>query len=327
MFHQNSGLEREIFFLQNRKFMNKRLLEIINGCLLGDGCIYAKKGKYHYFSYSSKSKEFLEWLKRFFDEFEIHSYISLSNKKTNVYSLGFYINTQKESNELMLLRQKWYIQENGKTRKIVPKDLELTPTTLLFWYLGDGSLIRRKKKDSRVPPIVLATCCFSKEDVDFLIKKLAELGLNFYPVRYKSGFNRGEYCGYCLFSKTQEGTPFKFFKLIGFQPPEEIKYCSLGKKGKFHEEKLVIDKWPNRDDWIKILSNVDSIGEIIKQKRLDAGLSVKQVAEAIGVTPRSVRDVESGRINLSLKNFEKIISFFNFNEVNILEAISEYLNF
>jgi transcriptional regulator with XRE-family HTH domain len=57
---------------------------------------------------------------------------------------------------------------------------------------------------------------------------------------------------------------------------------------------------------------------------LDAGLSVKQVAEAIGVTPRSVRDVESGKRNFSLKNFEKIVSFFNFNEVSILEAISEY---
>jgi hypothetical protein len=229
--------------------MDQKTLEIINGTLLGDGCIFVDRGKYFRYKITAKDENLLLWISK---QLKLENHYICFDKNNDTKALVF-----SSRPFFKFLRQKWYIQENGKTRKIVPKDLELTPTTLLFWYLGDGSLIRRKKKDSRVPPIVLATCCFSKEDVDFLIKKLAELDLNFYPVRYKSGFNRGEYCGYCLFSTTQDGTPFKFFKLIGFQPPEEIKYCSLGSKGKFHEEKLVIDKWSNRDDWIKILSNFD----------------------------------------------------------------------
>ncbi len=40
---------------------------------------------------------------------------------------------------------------NGKTIKTIPNNLEITPTSLLFWYLGDGSLVRRKRDENRVP--------------------------------------------------------------------------------------------------------------------------------------------------------------------------------
>jgi hypothetical protein len=132
-----------------------KLFEIIKGTLLGDSSVRVYQNKYYYYSLTAKSKEFLEWVSKIFETFKIPTYFSF-NEVSEVFSLGFYINA-RNIDELMKLREKWYTKVNGKTIKIVPKDLELTPTTLLFWYLGDGSLVRRRNDNIHVPTIVLAT--------------------------------------------------------------------------------------------------------------------------------------------------------------------------
>jgi hypothetical protein len=136
------------------------LLDIIRGSLLSDASIKLesyKNSKYFTFRLTAKDKNYLEWVRRIFNHFKIHCWITHDNKVSNVYSLCFYINTSPRhfSQELLNLRDKWYKKVNGKTVKTIPRDLELTPTTLLFWYLGDGSLIRRKNDDTRVPPLFL----------------------------------------------------------------------------------------------------------------------------------------------------------------------------
>jgi len=115
-----------------------KLLEIINGTLLGDATIGVRQGKYYYYSLTATSKEFLEWIAKIFKGVKIHTYITLNNNISKVYSLGFYINTTG-IDELLNLREKCYNKIGGKTVKRIPRDLELTPTTLLFWYLGDGA--------------------------------------------------------------------------------------------------------------------------------------------------------------------------------------------
>lgn len=174
-----------------------KLSELINGTLLGDASIRIYKNRYYYYSLNAKDKNFLEWNRRSFKKFYIPTYISLNNAISKVFTLGFYINA-RQNIELSSLRGKWYRKHNGKTVKVVPKNLEITPTTLLFWYLGDGCLVRRKNDENRVPTIVMATNCFSKEDIALLIEKLKELELNFYPVEYTSGFT-GKKSGYCLY--------------------------------------------------------------------------------------------------------------------------------
>ena len=166
---------------------------------------------------------------------------------------------------------------------------------------------RRKNDENRVPFIVLATNCFSKEDIDFLIKKLTELDLNFYPVKYKGGFT-GKECGYCLYSKTEDGTPFRFFKLIGLECPKEISNCSTGRKGIYHEEKFFKDKWPNEEDWIKILSNVKEIGPILREKRLQLNLSQNQFGRKVGMRRENIRDVELSKRHFKVENFRKILN-------------------
>ncbi len=53
--------------------------------------------------------------------------------------LSFYI-TARPYKGLLSLRDKWYKEIKRKTIKVVPRDLNLTPTTLLFWYLGGWKL-------------------------------------------------------------------------------------------------------------------------------------------------------------------------------------------
>jgi DNA-binding XRE family transcriptional regulator len=297
-----------------------KLFEVINGTLLGDASISVHLNKYYRYSLTAKSKEFLEWVSKIFSSFGIPTYITLNNKITNVYSLGFYINARGIS-ELMKLREKWYTKVNGKTVKIVPKDLELTPTTLLFWYLGDGSLVRRRNDENRVPHISLATNSFSREDVEFLQEKLKRLGLNFYVVtsNRKSGFGKECKTEYVLFSKTKDETVFRFFKLIGLECPNEIKNCYIGSKG--GEPHFFKDKWPTKEDWIKILSNVKEVGPILRKRRLELGLSQNQLARKVGIRRENIRDVELMKRCFSVKNFRKILEALNLDVEEILKAI------
>jgi DNA-binding XRE family transcriptional regulator len=304
------------------------LLDIIKGSLLSDASVKLdtyKNSKYFTFRLTAKDKNYLEWVRRIFNRFKIHCWITHDNKVSNVHSLCFYINTSPRhfSQELLNLRDKWYKKINGKTIKTVPRDLKLTPTTLLFWYLGDGSLIRRKNDDTRVPPVVFATNSFLKADVEFLCEKLKELGLNFYIAKDSSlrGFRKERKTEYLLYSSTQDGTPFRFFKLIGFECSKEIANCITGRKGKFHELHYFKDKWPTKEDWIKIFSNVKEIGPILKGRRLELGLSQNQLAKKIGIRRENIRDVELMKRNFSVKNFRKILETLNLDVDEILKMI------
>ena len=300
--------------------MDMKLKDIIEGCLLGDGCIENKVDKYFYFKVSARDEKFVEWIKQLLENFNIHCWISHENKK--LYSAGFYINTCSY-NELLLLERKWYKKGEKRRIKIVPSDLKLTPTTLLFWYLGDGSLIRRKDDTARVPHISLATNSFSKEEVEFLKNRLKEdLGLNFYIVSNttSTGFRKTIKTEYTLRSKVQDGTPFKFFKLIGLECPKEIANCITGSKGgSLHYFK---DKWPNEEDWVRILSNVKEIGPILRKRRLELNLSQNQLGKIVGIRRENVRDVELMKRNFCAANFRKILNALNLNVFDLLKSLA-----
>jgi hypothetical protein len=64
--------------------------------------------------------------------------------------------------ELVYERNRWYPNE----RKIVPRDLRLTPTVLLHWFCGDG-----RGGDSK-GTLGFCTDGFSVDDVEFLVDRL-----------------------------------------------------------------------------------------------------------------------------------------------------------
>jgi len=295
----------------------KEFFSILNGTLLGDACVLFDNYKYKkYFVYkiTTKDQNFLLWFNAVIKKFGINKSWITEDSRSNNFSLNFYINNCPYK-ELTRLRDKWYKQTRNKTVKIVPKDLELTSNVLLHWYLGDGCLVRRKNDKNRVPYIVLATNTFSKNDINFLIQKLRALSLSFYPVRYKSGFT-GKKCGYCLYSKTQDGTPYRFFKLIG-DCPKEIVNCKTGVKGIYHETKYFVDKWPTEEDMIKILSNVKGIGKILRARREELHISREELTKMLHVNKDYIRKIESDKRNPNVGKFRQILKALDLNSLKI----------
>jgi len=65
--------------------------------------------------------------------------------------------------------KRWY--PDGK--KIVPRDLELTDECIIWWYIGDGHLCRKKSRPN-YRRVILSTDSFVDEDQDFLVEKLKD---------------------------------------------------------------------------------------------------------------------------------------------------------
>ena len=61
-----------------------------------------------------------------------------------------------------------------KPKGVIPK-IKLTPISLLFWYLDDGSICINEKQK---PRISLATCAYTKISCLNLIESLGEIGIN-----------------------------------------------------------------------------------------------------------------------------------------------------
>jgi DNA-binding XRE family transcriptional regulator len=278
--------------------MHGELKDIINGFILGDGSVFRDRD-YFRFKLTAKDMKYLEWVAELFVRNGINTFFS--NDKRNDTCILY-----ARTNDIFHgFRKNWYTKINGKTQKIVPKDLELNSTVLLHWYIGDGCLIRQK--ENRIPRIVLATNAFSKENINLLIEKLRKIGLNFYPILSYSGFTKNK-CGYILTSKLEDGTPFRFFKIIGFECPKEIKDCYTGNKGRGSKRHYVKDKWPNEEDRIRIFSNVNGIGKIIKERRGKLKISQGQLAKKVDTTRDYIKQIERGRRYPSVPLFKKILS-------------------
>lgn len=140
--------------------------QFIDGCLLGDGHITPPRGRSCQFTYITSIKGHAEYvyqnLKRLavgeckngpvrvesYDKRTRKTYISYRFRTTN--NLTFYN-----------LRQRWYPQGV----KVIPPDVKLTPTVLLMWYVGDGSVVEA----SRSYYIKLSTHAFDKGQVESIL--------------------------------------------------------------------------------------------------------------------------------------------------------------
>lgn len=149
-------LDYEVSFL-------KQSVDFIDGFLLGDGHI--SKHNCH-ISWSLKYQEFSEFI-----ENKLNQYLPKSSRrfvKDARFKNGGSFSTRGNTKchpDFKQQRARWYPQ--GK--KNVPKDVSLSPESVLIWYLGDGSA----KKYS----VTLCTNGFTQECVRFLIKRLSLIGI------------------------------------------------------------------------------------------------------------------------------------------------------
>jgi len=149
--------------------ISKRCIEIINGELLGDGCLYLS-GQYKSnacFSHSTANFHYGRYLYNKLD-IPVKCFIL---KERNGGKKQF--RTRTTSNiSWTEIYNKWYI--NGT--KIVP-EFNLTKETALHWYLGDGYFENKVK---------ISTCGFSFEDNNKLCIMLKNLGFKV-NVKKRSG--------------------------------------------------------------------------------------------------------------------------------------------
>ncbi|GAI49993.1 unnamed protein product, partial [marine sediment metagenome] len=127
----------------NHVSLSEEALEFLNGELLGDGHLqeYSFVAKY---SHTSKHRQYLEWLRDKLLLFGInpsgeilgYSYNTFKDKryKDTIYTSFRYYS--KSYLELKELKKIWY--PSPESVKRVPLDIELAPTTLRQWYMGDG---------------------------------------------------------------------------------------------------------------------------------------------------------------------------------------------
>lgn len=173
---RNRG-ERSHLATGNHCSLSSKLVEWLNGELLGDAhlcslCSYYSASVY----YGSKYPDYINYVSDTLNSFGIKQSGNINKHCYN--SVFYYFYNSRRYEELLLLRKEWY--SNGK--KVVPRNLKLTPITCRQWFIGDGHLVNTKGWLST--GIQLCTCGFSITDTEFLLVKLNELGLK--VTRWKS---------------------------------------------------------------------------------------------------------------------------------------------
>lgn len=155
--------------------------EFIIGLMLGDGCIQygGRHTSYPRLTVNRQiiDRDYLFWQYELFDGFygtEPKEYVSYHNKVKKSYH-GYGCATK--SGQLFLdYHIKWY--KDGK--KCIPRDIELTPLTMLVWFLDDGCVIRNGKAAFTLK---ISTDGFHKDDVIYLsdiLSSFLDTNINMY---------------------------------------------------------------------------------------------------------------------------------------------------
>lgn len=169
--HKNK-ISRSLSLLNhNICHLNKKAIEWINGELLGDAGLEVNSKYSASINYGSKYKEYIQYVNNILKSFGINKMGKIRKCQDKNWGNFSYKYRSLSYNRLSSLYKKWYPE--GK--KIIPKDLELTPITLRQHYIGDGSLAKPARGKNR-PYIILCTNGFPISDVKWLVNKLINLG-------------------------------------------------------------------------------------------------------------------------------------------------------
>lgn len=149
--------------------LSKEARDWINGALLGDGYLQKISNYSAQIYYGSSKKKYIQYVSNTLDSFGIKQTGRIKKHYYEKWNCSSYYYSSLTYVELLPIRQKWY----PKGKKIVPRDIELTPITCQQWYIGDGSLSHQRNYNSY---IALCTEGFPISDVEFLKEKLIKLG-------------------------------------------------------------------------------------------------------------------------------------------------------
>lgn len=159
---------------------------------MGDACLFTQKNAINPLLVITRSLKDLEYLKYQFDIYEplCKQGITIHSKCIEGYD-KIYGLCRFRTRGLDLFypyKQKWYV--SGK--KIVPRDISLTPLVLAIWFCDDGYLSLKKDRSGNPTSALrlkLATHGFTKSDAEFLASTLeALLKVKFYIYEDRNKF-------------------------------------------------------------------------------------------------------------------------------------------
>ena len=188
--------------------VNEETKSFIDGLLLGDASLPERRNGIpaRSLTQACKYKEYLDYILKNFSEIRIlcspilSRWIKDERCKNKGYNQHFLQTRRYKTFELF--RQRWY----KKGKKMIPRDLIITPSLLLQSYLCDGNFYRE---------IRLCLDAFTKKDILFL-KKSIEKKLNITTRIFKIGK------GYELAIKKSDTN--KFLNYIGESPVQCYSY-------------------------------------------------------------------------------------------------------
>lgn len=206
--------------------------EVINGTLLGDAHI-RKSNQLStiaaaYYSKKSKNEDYGKHIADLISgqgdyDFKLHS--SKQNYKGKISNIDYWTFRTRSSPQLNRYFDSWYPKRTG-FKKVVPKNLILTPRTILYWFMDDGyTTFRNRNKEykgtkwtQKKQQVILQFCteCFTKRENDFLVKQLKGFSLNAAVRPHDKG------TGWRI-SVNQSSTQ-DFFDLIGECPVVSMQY-------------------------------------------------------------------------------------------------------
>lgn len=155
----------------NKSYLREDIIEAIDGFLLGDGSIDSsnknKKTKSARLTCGLQYEEFCNYFASFFQDYGM---VVSAYKDEGMSSGVQYHGRSRFHPDFFDQYIRWY---NYKDKQ-PPDDVRITPTSLMMWYLGDGSVVVKDRSIN----LRLSTDSFLPEKVKFLVEKLKLIGIN-----------------------------------------------------------------------------------------------------------------------------------------------------
>ena len=224
----------------DKSFETEYTIEWIDGLMLGDGHINFKKGSNYQCSrirIGTSSKQWSEYAMKYlylYDPSEPSVYQKIDKKHPN----SIWDSETKAHPDFINQARRWYCGENES--KVIPKDVRITPTSVMLWYLGDGSFTKHGCNSSHLR---LATCSFSRMDIEkHLLSKLSNYGIDGYVDKYKNDIFIRSYSIRNFFDFIGWESPFSDYD-HKFDIPDWLKLYRLSDITNDQRDKWRIQKW------------------------------------------------------------------------------------
>lgn len=293
-------------------FTDKQI-EIINGSMLGDGCLNKISGNIGKSRRHPETSRFDEthgiaqsdWLKwkqeqlqpipSFYRESEVVARKNLGNGIVVNDSTRTYISCNLRTIQHPIfagLEYQWYKRdENGsyvykthgnrlRRTKIVPNNLILTPLALAVWYIDDGH--NKQEKGGR---IILCSLDFTKNEVEYLVGLVSQLGFKSLSINHM--IKKHQDAGFCIVVLAD--SYLDFIDMVRAElkdAPECVQYKLDTSKTKL--------SWKKSPDYHPKSKFND---EIVKQIMIDAGnhMCQREIAKKYGIHYKYINSLLRGK--------------------------------